>query len=220
MQFLRPISISLAVAALTAITVYIVSYLVYPISGIDVEGAHMLPKTEVWQAVPDRTSLVTLNATLLEKRLKSNPWVESVDVSRDWASGIVTVKVEERRPILSGKMDGREVVYAADGTEIPRLGGVGLKSVALDQRRLEEILKAGKTLKNNGVAVDSIIGAGAYGVEAMVDGRRVVFAEEVGAQQARALPKLMSLYPQVPRFDLRSPERIVVEDQAAGEPSG
>ncbi|MDQ4106195.1 MAG: FtsQ-type POTRA domain-containing protein [Actinomycetota bacterium] len=216
MQILRPISISLAVAILTAITVYIVSYLIYPISGIQVEGARMLPKTEVWQAVPDRASLITLNATLLEERLKSNPWVKSARVSRDWSSGIVTVEVEERRPILSGEMEGRKVVYAADGTEIPRLGGGNLESMALDQRRLEEILAVGKTLENNGVVIDSITGVGAHGVEALVEGRQILFAGEVGVRQARALPELMSQHPQAPRFDLRSPERIVIEDRTAG----
>ena len=68
MQFLRPISISLAAAVLTAIVVYIGSYLIYPVSGIDVEGARMVPKSEVWQAVPNRTSLVTLNTKLLGDR--------------------------------------------------------------------------------------------------------------------------------------------------------
>lgn len=220
MQILRPISISLAVAVLTAITVYIVSYLIYPVSGIRVEGAEMLPKTDVWQAVPDHASLVTLNETLLEDRLKSNPWVKSASVSRDWTSGIVTVEVEERRPFLSAKMDGRRVVYAADGTEIPRLGGVGLKDLALDRRRLEDILEAGRTLENSGAAIDSIVGVGAYGVEALVEGRTVVFAGEIGARQAEALPEFMERHPAVTRFDLRSPERIVVEDRAAGESSG
>ena len=220
MQFLRPISISLAVAVLTAIAVYIVSYLIYPVSGINVEGARMLPKSEVWRAVPDRASLITLNVTLLEKRIESNLWVKSVSASRDWTSGIVTVKVEERRPFVSGELDGREVVYAADGTRIPSLGGIGLESMALDRRRLEEILKAGKTLEDNGVAVDSISGAGAYGIEAEVEGRKVLFTGDLGAGQARALPELMSRHPEVRSFDLRSPERIVLEDRPAGESSG
>lgn len=220
MQFLRSISISLAVAMLTAIAIYIVSYLIYPVSGINVEGARMLPKTEVWQAVPDRASLVTLNVTLLEKRIESNPWVESANASRNWSSGIVTVEVEERRPFVSGELDGRKVVYAADGTQIPSLGGIGLKSMPLDRRRLEEILKAGKTLEDNGVAVDSIAGAGASGIEAMVEGRKVLFTGDVDAGQAQALPELMSRHPEVRSFDLRSPERIVVEDRPAGESSG
>ena len=220
MQVLRPISISLAVAVLTAIAVYIVSYLLYPVSGIEVEGAKMVPKTEVWQAVPDRASLVTLNATLLKDRLKSNPWIESVGISRNWKSGIVTVEVEERCPFLNGTLDGRKVVYAADGTEIPSLGGIGLERVPLDRKRLEEILEAGQTLEDNGVTVDSVTGVGAYGIEASVDGRKVVLASDVGAGQARALSGLMARRPEAPAFDLRSPERIVIEERSARGSSG
>lgn len=220
MQFLRPISLSVAVAVLTAIVVYIVSYLAYPVSGIDVQGSRMLPKAEVWQAVPDRASLITLNETLLKERLKSNPWVKSVSISRDWKSGIVTVEVEERDPFLSGEIDGRKVAYATDGAEIPSLGGVGLKRVPLDPRRLEEILQVGKTLQDNGVTVDSISGVGAGGIEALVDGRKVLLAGDVGARQAQALPDLMSRHPEVTTFDLRSPERIVIQGRVAGEPSG
>ncbi len=220
MQFLRPISISLAVAVLTAIVVYIVSYLAYPVSGIDVQGSRMLPKAEVWQAVPDRASLITLNETLLKERLKADPWVKSVSISRDWKSGIVTVEVEERRPFLSGEMDGRKVVYAADGNEIPILGATGMKSVPLDPRRLEEILQATKTLENNGVSVDAISGVGAYGIEALVDGQKVLLAGDVDVGQAQALPALMSRNPEVPTFDLRSPQRIIIEGRVSGEPSG
>ena len=220
MQFIRPISISLSVAILTAIVVYIGSYLIFPVSGIEVKGARMLPKSEVWQAVPGHASLVTLNAKLLEERLKSNSWVESVGVNRDWSSGIVTVEVKERRAFLNGEIEGRKVVYATDGAKIPSLGGIGMKSVPLDEKRVEEILKAGKTLKNNDVTVESIVGAGPYGIEATVDGKKILFAGEIRPDQARALPKLMSNNPQVPSFDLRSPQRIVVGGRADGESSG
>lgn len=81
-------------------------------------------------------------------------------------------------------------------------------------------MKAGKILEDNGVAVDSIAGAGASGIEATVEGRKVLFTGDVGAGQAQALPKLMSRHPEVRSFDLRSPERIVVEDRSVGESSG
>ncbi len=213
--------ISVAVAVLTAIAVYIVSYLAYPVTGIKVEQARMLPQTEVWNAVPDRASLLTLNSTLLERRLKANPWVEGVAVSRDWRSGIVTVKVEERSPVLRGAVNGRETVFAADGTELPKLGGSGLQVVKLDENRLEEILEAGKTLVRNGVEVESVTGVGPGGVEVLVDGRRVIFSSVVEAGQARALPEVMAENPGAPSFDLRSPERVVVAGgRTAGEPDG
>lgn len=220
MQFLRPISISLAVAVLTAIVVYIGSYLIFPVSGIEVEGAHMLPKSEVWQAVPDHTSLVTLNANLLKDRLKSNSWVKSASVNKDWSSGIVTVEVKERRAFVKGEIKGRRVVYAPDGTQVPGLGGIGMKTVPLDQKQLEDILRAGRTLNNNGVTVESIVGAGPAGVQAAVDGKKILFAEEIRPAQAQALPTLMSNNPKVWSFDLRSPERVVIEGRTGGEESG
>lgn len=213
--------ISVAVAILTAITVYIVSYLAYPVTGIKVDQTRMLPRAEVWNAVPDRASLLTLNRTLLERRLRANPWVKDVSVSRDWESGIVTVEVEERLPVLKGEINGRETVFAADGTELPELGGAGLESVELDGNRLEEILKAGKTLVENGVEVESVTGVGPGGVEAVVEGRRVIFSSVVEDGQARALPEVMAENPEAPLFDLRSPERVVVAGSRPGkEPDG
>ena len=208
-QLLRPLSISFAVAALTAITVYIAAYFIYPVTGIKVEGAHMLPETYVWNAVSDRASLMTLNSSLLERKIKSNPWVKGAEVSKDWQSGIVMVEVKEHRPVLKGEIDGRGNVYAADGTELPVLGGAGLPTVNLGERRLESILSSGRTLQKNGVTVESVPGVGPGGVEAIVDGRRVIFSGPVQVEQARMLPKVMAQNPDVAVFDLRSPERVV-----------
>lgn len=213
---LRPVCLSLAVAALTAVIVYIGAYLAYPVTGVQVEGARMLPETQVLNSVSDRASLLTLNRELLERRLKSNPWVEDAAVLKDWKSGIVTVEVEERRPILKSEVGGREVVYAADGTELPRLGGANLPVVGLNEKRLEKVLSSGSTLEKNGAAVDSIVGAGPGGIEARVEGRRVVFSGVVRDLQARGLPEIMRQNPDAPGFDLRSPERIVVGGASNG----
>lgn len=220
-QFLRPVSVSLAVAVLTAIIVYIGAYLIYPVTGIQVEGARMLPETQVWNSVPDRASLLTLNPALLERRLESNAWVEGADVLKDWQSGIVTVEVEERRPFLSGEVGDRKAVFAADGTELPSLGGANLPLVETNEKRLESILSSGQILKRNGAAVESIAGTGPGGVEALVDGRRVIFSGVVRDGQAETLPEIMRQNPDAPVFDLRSPERIVVEEVSVTvEPGG
>jgi hypothetical protein len=215
---LRPVCVSIAVAALTAVVVYIGAYLAYPVTGIQVEGAHMMPETKVLGSISDRASLLTLNPELLERRLKSNPWVKGAAVSKDWESGIVTVEVEEHRPVLKSELDGRKVVFAADGTELPRLGGTDLPVIELNGERLESILSSGQTLERNGAAVESIAGAGPGGVEALVNGRRVVFADEVRAGQAETLAEVMRQNPDAAVFDLRSPERVVVSN--VGEPEG
>lgn len=219
-QALRPVCVSVAVAILTAITVYIASYLIYPVTGVEVEGARMMPETEVWSAIPDRASLLTLNAGLLERRLESNPWVEGAEVSKDQQSGIVTVEVQERSPVLKVDVGNREAVFAADGTELPGLGGAGLKSLSLDENRLEDILRAGKTLEENGMKVGSVEAVGAGGIEAAIDGRRVLLSGEVGVEQARALSEIMEQNPEAEVFDLRSPERVVVRGDLADVEAG
>ena len=216
-QLVRPICISLAISVLTAILVYIGAYLIYPVTGIKVEGARMLPETQVWNSVPDRASLLTLNSALLQRRLESNSWVESARVLKDWRSGIVTVEVEERQPFLSGEVDGRKTVFAADGTELPRLGGVSLPLIELNERRLKSILSSGQILEENGAAIESITGVGPGGVEARVNGRRVIFSRVVREGQVENLAEVMRQNPGAPVFDLRSPERIVVENVSVAE---
>ncbi|MGB3633575.1 MAG: FtsQ-type POTRA domain-containing protein [Rubrobacteraceae bacterium] len=220
-QFLRPVCVSLAVAILTAIIVYIGAYLFYPVTGIRIEGARMLPETQVWNSVPDRASLLTLNPDLLGRRLESNAWVKGVEVLKNWESGIVTVEVEERRPFLSGEVDGRKAVFAADGTELTRLGGANLPLVETNEKRLESILSSGQVLEKNGATIESIAGTGPGGVEALVNGRRVIFSDVVRDGQAETLSEVMRQNPEAPVFDLRSPERIVVEEvSVAGESEG
>jgi hypothetical protein len=212
-----------AVAVLTTATVFILSYLALPVAGVQVTGARMFPESEAWNAVPDRASLLTLNTAALEREIESNPWVEGAVVTRDWESGIVTVQVEERRAILDAEVDGRRVILATDGTELPGLGGASLRRVELDEDQLGEILHFAKVLESNGVRLDSVVEAGPSGVEATVQGRTVVFAGRVGEGQAGALEEVMSEHPDARVFDLRSPERVVVGGPSSGgtdEPEG
>jgi len=219
-RYLRAICLSIAVAALTAVTVFVLSYLLFPVAGIRVEGARMLPESQVWEAVPDRASLLTLNADVLENRIKSNPWVYDAEVTKNWRSGIVLVQVEERRAILNGVLDGRKVVLAADGTELPGLGGAGLEEIEVDEDQVEKILEAGRTLESNGVALESVDAVGAGGIEATVEGRRkIIFSDGLDDGQALALTDLMKKHPKATVFDLRSSGRVVVGG-AGSDPGG
>jgi hypothetical protein len=219
-RFFRPLAISATVAALTALTALIVSYLLFPVTGMEVQGARMFPQSEAQKAVPSHASLLFLNTDALERKIESNPWVKGVEVIKDWESGIVTVEVEEREAVLDGDLDGRRIVLAADGTELPGLGGADLKRVELDEVQLEEILSVGKVLEENEVVLDSVDAVGAGGVEATVEGRPVLFGGEVGDGQARALKDLMKSHPDAPYFDLRSPERVVIGAEPRTESGG
>ena len=209
-RLLQPIAISVVVALLTALAALIACYLLFPVTGVEVKGARMYPESEAWRAVPEHASLLLLNLDALERQIESNPWVKGAKVLKDWDSGIVTVEVEERKAVLDGDVGGRRVVLSADGTELPSLGGAGLKRVGLDEVQLEEILKMGEVLEENGVVLDSIDGVGADGVEATVEGRRVLFGGEVESGQARALKDLVEEHADAPYFDLRSPGRVVI----------
>ena len=214
-RLLRAVVLSATVAALTAVVVYAGSYLLFPVTGLEVTGARMFPESEAWRALPDRASLLTLNTGALERKIETNPWVQGAEVLKNWESGIVTVEVKERRTVLSGVLSGREVFYSADGAELPGLGGARLGRVELDAGRLEEILGIVGTLRESGAGLESVEGAGAHGVTVIVDGRRVLLSGEVGRDQARALEGIMEEHPEAPYFDLRSPGRVVV-----GEPEG
>lgn len=212
---LRAVALSLAAAISVALTAAAVSYLLFPINGIVVEGARMLPENAVWEAIPDRASLPTLNGDRVEEKLEANPWVKGAEVTEDWASGIVTVQVQERRAVLRGEISGRTRYFAADGGELPGAGGARLEPIALERGRLEEILAVTRVLDENGVGLEAVNGVGAGGVEAVVSGRRVLLGSEVEAGQARALEGVAERHPEASYLDLRSPERIVVGESAA-----
>ena len=196
-----------------------VSYLSFPVTGVQVIGARMFPESEAWNAVPDHASLLTLNTTALERKVESNPWVKGAVVTKNWESGIVTVEVEEGRAVLDAEVDGRRVILAEDGTRLPGLGGADLGRVELDEDQLGEILQFAKALENNGVTLDSVDEVDAGGVAATMEGRRVIFSGSVGEERARALEDIMDEHPGARIFDLRSPQRVVVS-RTGGEPEG
>ncbi|MDP9438352.1 MAG: FtsQ-type POTRA domain-containing protein, partial [Actinomycetota bacterium] len=144
---LRSILISLLVAVVTTAAVVIVAYLSFPVTGIRVEGATMYPESDAWDAVSKHASLLTLNDERLERHVESNPWVEGAEVLEDSESGIVTVKVEERRPVLDAEVDGERRTLALDGGELPGLGGVGLNRVELDEDQVGDVLRVGRVLR-------------------------------------------------------------------------
>ena len=206
----------MAVAVLTTVTVFVISFLYLPVTGVQVIGAHMFPESEAWNAVPNRASLLTLNTASIERKIESNLWVKGSEVTKNWESGIVTVEVEERRAVLNGEVEGRRMVLAEDGEELPGLGEADLGRVELDEDQLGEILEFARVLESNGVRLDSVNEAGPRGIEATVEGRRVIFSGDIGGGQARALEDIMSDHPEASIFDLRSPQRVVVGERSNG----
>lgn len=219
-NLLHALALSAAVAALTTATVFVISYLCAPVAGVQVIGARMFPELEAWNAIPNHASLLTLNAATLQEKIESNPWVEGAVVTKNWDSGIVTVKVEERQAVLDAEIDGRRVILASDGTRLPGLGGADLKRIELDEDLLGEVVEFARVLESNGIRLDSVDAAGPGGIEATVEGRRVVFSRGVSAGQAQALEEIMNEHPDAVIFDLRSPRRVVVGGPSDGGANG
>jgi hypothetical protein len=205
---LRAVLISLLVAVATTAAVVVVAYLSFPVTGIRVEGATMYPESDAWDAVSQHASLLTLNEEKLERRVEANPWVEGAEVLEDNESGIVTVKVEERRPVLDAEVEGERRTLALDGGELPGLGGAGLARVELDEDQVGDVLRVGRVLREGGLQMESVDAAGPGGIAATVEGRRVVFAEEVSEDQVQALGDVMGRWREAAVFDLRSPGRV------------
>jgi POTRA domain, FtsQ-type len=212
------------VAVATTLTVLLVTYLSFPVTGVRVEGARMYDASEAANAVPDHASLLTLNNRMLEDKIESKVWVQGARVNENWKSGIVTVQVEERRPVLNAEVDGREIVLSSDGKELPGLGGAGLERVELDPDQVGEILEFARTLHENGVRLDSVDGAGAEGIRTTVENRPVIFSRDVDEGQVMALRNIIPKHPDAGSFDLRSPDRVVVgapvEGNTSGDPRG
>jgi hypothetical protein len=170
----------------------------------------MYPESEVTDALPDHASLLSLNEEMLERDLESHPWVQGIGVNEDWNSGIVTVQVEERRPVLDAEVEGRKFVLSADGEELPGPGGAGLRRVKLDRDQVGEILVFASRLHGSGLTLESVDRADAGGIEATVEGREVIFSGNVGKRRVTALKSIMPEHPDARVFDLRSPQRVVV----------
>lgn len=218
---LRSILISMLVALVTTAAVVVVTYLSFPVTGIRVEGATMYPESDAWDAVSEHASLLTLNEEKLERRVEANPWVQGAEVLEDSESGIVTVEVEERRPVLDVEVEGERRTLALDGGELSGLGGAGLERLELDEDQVGDVLRVGRVLKEGGLLMESVDAAGPGGIAATVEGRRVVFTDEVSGAQVRALGEVMGRWRESVVFDLRSPGRVVATvDADVGDGTG
>jgi cell division protein FtsQ len=121
---------------------------------------------------------------------------------------------------LDADVEGRRVIVAAGGAELPGLGGADLERVELDEDLLGEVLEFARVLESNGIRLDAVDEAGPGGIEATVEGRRVVFSGGVGDEQVRTLEEIMGEHPDAPIFDLRSPQRVVVGGPSNGGADG
>lgn len=217
---------TVALSALGLSALLISLYLLFPVGKVRVEGNERLADSAILEQIPEHTSLPLVGARGMEREVDSNPWVKDVSVNKKWDSGMVVVEVEERDAALNASLaGGRQVVLAEDGTRLPGLGGDSLSRIELDRVRLDKIRSAQETLEESGVEVEAVESVGARGVELSVRGpggsrSLVLFADGIGAGQARVLRGLLRERPEARYFDLRTPERVIVGGEpAAGDSS-
>jgi len=123
--------------------------------------------------------------------------------------------------VLDAEVGGERRTLAVDGGELPGLGGVGLATVELDEEQVGDVVRVGRVLGEGGLQMESVDAAGPGGIAATVEGRRVVFAEDVSEDQVQALGDVMGRWREVAVFDLRSPGRVVVTaDAEVGDGTG
>lgn len=123
--------------------------------------------------------------------------------------------------MLDVEVEGERRTLALDGGELSGLGGAGLERLELDEDQVGDVLRVGRVLKEGGLLMESVDAAGPGGIAATVEGRRVVFTDEVSGAQVRALGEVMGRWRESVVFDLRSPGRVVATvDADVGDGTG
>ena len=123
--------------------------------------------------------------------------------------------------MLDAEVEGERRTLALDGGELPGLGGAGLERLELDEDQVGDVLRVGRVLEEGGLLMESVDAAGPGGIAATVEGRRVVFTDEVSGAQVRALGEVMGRWRESVVFDLRSPGRVVATvDADVGDGTG
>ena len=88
------------------------------VSALRIHGAHVVETKRIKELagiVENHSSMLTVNEAEIAQRIRSDPWVSQVKVSRDWLDMAVDITISENEPVAlvnrSGK-DGPELWYA------------------------------------------------------------------------------------------------------------
>lgn len=106
-----------AVVAIVMVVVGVVLYRspMFTIKNIEIVGIQHASEAELLReaAVPTGTTLPAVDTSAIEKRLRENPWVASVDVKRHLPSTL-RIEVQERTPVAL--VDDGTAFWYIDGT--------------------------------------------------------------------------------------------------------
>jgi len=138
--------IGIGVIALAAVIVYFSP--VFLIKAIQVEGGWHLKDdhlTDLAQ-VPTDATLLSVDTNDISDRVESDPWVSSVEVSRDFPSTL-TLRIVERQPVAmvvfkgADKSTGRGVwILASDGVWLGEVVNIDQEIHGLDKTKLVQVV--------------------------------------------------------------------------------
>lgn len=203
-------------ALLVSLCAFLLSTVLWPVQEVEVKGNRMYPAKNIQNEISRYSTLLTVNPQKIERKVEVNIWVKDASVQREWRSDTVTVEVEERRAVMLAETEGKRVFFSADGEKLPGSGGRNLSPVNVEKGALGGVFSGLKDLERGGVSPESVEKVGPGGVRVNVsysgtEGKVVFSRGEIGEGQMRVLKGLMRRYPEAGAFDLRSPERVVVD---------
>ncbi len=206
------------------------------VSEIRISGCTHTTESELLElaGVNFQASLLTLDLAGITHRLSKNPWLEKVQVKRDWSRKALIIEVQERVPralilledlyFLDARGKAFKRAEGKDRLDLPILTGLPPKEVREDDPGASElirqaldflaVLKEGKTFTVREISEINLSRSKGITLVAL-NGTSIrlgcgEFAEKI-ARLEKILPDLEQKLKQVEYVDLNYPKKVVVK---------
>ena len=133
---------------------------IFRLTTVSVQGTRMTNKAQILDlgGIEQGLSLLSFDVDLARERISGNPWIDSVEIIRDWPSSLI-VRVQESKPLaminIEGEM-GRSLYY---------VDGLGKIFARVDQGQdLDYPVLTG--IESTGKVVGSVLGTQGLAAEA------------------------------------------------------
>lgn len=156
-RIMARISLILTALALTYLLVYLLVGFFrsrgYPLKDIRFEGAGHLERSELSEiaGISSNTNLLAMDLKKIKKSLLTDPFIKEAEVSRNFCTRIVTIKINLRRSVALINCDGiygidpdGVVVGAIDRlprSDLPLISGVDVRSIKPGEKLKEKNVK-------------------------------------------------------------------------------
>ena len=239
LALLRPLAFSLLLVALPAgLVTWVLASPRFGIKEVTVTGTPRVPSEALRSAISqfEGGNLVMLRLETVEAAVRSNPWVDTVEIAKE-LPGRLNVEVTERRPVAL-LMRGGSLVYAdqkgrpiAEVTDPEKARKAGLVVVTFAHPQLSPSEGVGGALEVAGelgrvqpswagaLSKIEVLGEEDFRLHtAALRFPLLVTRGQVGPKVQKLtelLPELDQRYPAIRAVDLRFSRRIVVQPEAS-----